>query len=143
MSKKETNLYTGISEPEKVQEFMGKLKHPMLNLVKEIRKIILSTDKKIGEGIYWNAPTFYYTGKMDAFDPKEYKRYIVGFVFNRNDCIRLVFLRGAYVADKTKLLEGDYKDGRRLAVFSSLEEVKKNEKALKTIIQELIKKIND
>ncbi len=39
-----------------------------------LRNIILSTDKEIGERIKWNNPSFYYTGEMKPFDPKEYKR---------------------------------------------------------------------
>ncbi len=140
--KKETNLTTGVSEPKKVDEFMDNLKHPLIDLAKYLRTVILSVDKNIGEGIYWNAPTFYFTGKMTPFNPKEYKRYIVGFVFNRQDCIRLVFLKGASVADKTEMLEGEYKDGRRLASFTSIDEVKSKEKTLKNIIKQLVNSID-
>jgi hypothetical protein len=139
--KKETNLTTGVSEPEKVEAYLKELKHPLIDVVKYIRKIILSVDKNIGEGIYWNAPTFYYTGKMKLFNPKEYKRYVAGFVFNKPDIIRIVFLRGAAVDDKSGLLEGDYKDGRRLAVFSSLTDAKSKEEDLKKIIKLLVKGI--
>src|SRR3982751_6305969 len=142
MAKKETNLTLGVSEPEKVDEFIQKLNHPLKDIVKYVRETILSTDKQIGEGVYWNAPTFFFTGKMKPFESKEYKRYIVGFVFNRQDCIRMVFLQGAKVIDKTKLLEGDFKDNRKLVVFTSLDEAKSKEKALKDIIKQLIKQMN-
>ena len=42
-----------------------------------LREVILTTDASIGEEIFWNAPTFFYTGEMKPFDPKEYKRYII------------------------------------------------------------------
>ncbi|HNV52563.1 MAG TPA: DUF1801 domain-containing protein [Tenuifilaceae bacterium] len=141
MPKKHNNLALGISEPEKVDEFMNHLNHPLMDVVKYLRKIILSTDVSIGEGIYWNAPTFYYTGKMEPFEPKEYKRYLVGFVFNKQDCVRLVFLRGGQIEDESGLLEGDYKDGRRLATFKNIEEVKNKESALKTILSKLLHKM--
>ena len=140
--KKENNLVAGISDPGKVDEFIGRLEHPLSEAVQYLRKSILSTDKKIGEGIFWNAPTFYYTGKMKAFNPKDYKRYIVGFNLFKKDCIRLIFLRGAGVKDPSGLLEGDYKDGRRLALFNSLDDVKKKEKDLKKIIKQLLKEID-
>jgi len=140
--KKGNNLATGISEPAKVDEFMNDLEHPLLDVIQYLRKLILSTDKKIGEGIFWNATTFYYTGKMKPFDPKDYKRYIVGFNLFKKDCIRLIFLRGAAADDPSGLLEGDYKDGRRLALFYDLEEVKKKEKDLKKIIRQLLKEID-
>lgn len=139
MAKKETNLTLGISEPQKVEEYMEKFNHPLKDLVLYVRDIILKTDKQIGEGIYWNAPTFFYTGTMKPFEPKEYKRYILGFVFNRQDCIRMVFLQGATVKDKTNLLEGDFKDNRKIVVFTGIEDVKSKEKALKDIIKQLIK----
>lgn len=137
--KKETNLTTGISEPEKVDEFMSKLKHPLFDVAQYLRELILSTDKKVGEGIFWNAPTFYYTGKMKPFNPKEYKRYIVGFNFYKQDCLRLIFLKGADVPDPAGILEGEYKDGRRVASFKSIADVKRNEKEMKKIIKELLK----
>jgi len=132
---KGNNLFLGISEPALVDEYISMHKHPMLDMIAYLRKYILSIDKNIGEGIYWNAPTFYYTGKMKPFEPKEYKRYIIGFVLNRTDCVRMVFLTGSKLDDKTGLLEGDYKDGRRLVVFNSLDDVKAKEKDLKKAIK--------
>lgn len=140
--KKESNLTLGVSEPEKVSEYLQKMVHPLMEMVHLLRKMILSVDEKIGEGIYWNSPTFYFTGEMKAFEPKEYKRYIVGFVFNKTEVIRMVFLKGANATDPTGILEGSYIDGRRLAVFSSLEDIKIKEKALKEIILELVKQMN-
>lgn len=137
------NLAAGVSEPENVNDFIKALNHPFKDVVVYLRNAILSVDKNIGEGIYWNAPTFYFTGKMKPFHAKEYKRFIVGFVFNRKDCLRLVFLRGASATDKSGILEGDYKDGRRLAVFASMADAKKKGPALKSIIKELVKKIHD
>lgn len=142
MAKKETNLTLGISEPEKVNEYMQNLNHPMKDIVKYVREMILNIDNQIGEGIYWNAPTFFFTGKMKPFEPKEYKRYIVGFVLNRQDCIRMVFLQGATIIDKADLLEGEFKDNRKLVVFKSLEDTKSKEKAFKDIVKQLVKKMN-
>lgn len=135
-------LFNGVSEPETVDAYMKKLKHPLHGAATELRKIILKADKRIGEGIFWNAPTFYFTGEMKSFDPKTYKRYIVGFNFFKQDMLRLIFLRGAEVKKHGGLLEGEYKDGRRLALFRSLADVKKNEKALKSIVKELVKNMN-
>lgn len=140
--KTENTLITRPSEPEKVDEFMSKLKYPLFDVVEYLRKFILSIDKEIGEEIFYNAPAFFFTGKMKPFKPKEYKRYIVGFNLFKQDCLRLIFLRGASVADPTGILEGDYKDGRRLALFKSIDEVKSKEAGLKKIIKQLLKKID-
>jgi hypothetical protein len=138
MPKKENNLTLGISDPQIVDAFMQNLQHPLTDVAAYIREVILKIDLAIGEGIYWNSPTFYYTGNMPPFEPKEYKRYIVGFVFNKQSCIRLIFLHGASVTDKTAILEGDYKDGRRLITFTGIADVKSKEEALVEIVRELL-----
>jgi hypothetical protein len=127
------------SEPEKVDAYMGKLKHPLAKVVEDLRRIILSTDKEIGEQIKWNAPTFFYAGKMKPTDPKDYRRYIVVFNLYQKDCIRLVFPSGARVKDASGLLEGEYADGRRLASFHNSKDVKSNEKALRAVIVKWLK----
>ena len=140
--KQQNNLANGISEPEIVDDFMKKLDHPLINLMQYVRKVILSADASIGEGIYWNAPTFFYTGKMEPFEPKEYKRYIVGFNFYKQDALRLVFLRGAKASDPNGLLTGTFKDQRKIASFQNIEQVKKAEADLVNIIKELLEKID-
>lgn len=82
------------SEPDKVDDYLKKLKHPLIAVVKALRRIILNTDNEIGEEIKWNAPTFFYAGQMGPFNPKEYKRYIVVFNLYKRDCTRLVFPSG-------------------------------------------------
>jgi len=127
------------SESDKVDAFMKTLKHPKKDVLEKLRQLILQTDKEIGEEIKWNAPTFFYAGKMEPSDPKLYKRYLIVSNFFKKDIIRLIFPSGAKVNDKTGLLEGDYADGRRIANFSSLAEVKAREKDLQKIIKNWLK----
>jgi hypothetical protein len=134
-----TEMTTKVSEPEKVDAYMGKLKHPLAKVVQDLRQIILSTDKEIGEEIKWNAPTFFYAGKMKPANPKEYRRYIVVFNLFKQDCIRLVFPSGAKVKDSSGLLEGNYADGRRLAMFYNSKDVKSKEKALRAVVTKWLK----
>ena len=135
-------VLTKPSEPEKVDAFMQALKHPLANVVETIRKIILSTDREIGEEIKWNAPTFFYSGEMKPLNPKEHKRYLVVFNLYQKDCIRLVFPSGARVNDKSGLLEGDYIDGRRLALFHNMEEVKSKKTALQSVIKKWLETLD-
>jgi len=123
------------SEPEKVDAYMKELKHPLADVVEALRQIILKIDPEIGEEIKWNAPSFFYAGEMAPFNPKEYKRHIVVFNLFRKDCIRLVFPSGAKVGDASGLLEGDYADGRRLAMFSSMDEVQSKRPQLQRVIK--------
>ena len=140
-TKTKETLTTKPSNSVGVDEFMSDLKHPLKNVAEELRRIILRADRTIGEEIFWNAPSFFYTGRMKPFKPKEYKRYIVGFNLFKKDCVRLIFLRGALASDKSGLLEGDYVDGRRLALFHSPDEVKAKRKDLLIITRTLLKLI--
>ena len=133
--KEKPQTSTKPSEPDKVDAYIKKLKHPLKDVVDALRKIILSTDKEIGEEIKWNAPTFFYSGEMRPFDPKEYKRYLIVFNLYQKNCIRLVFPSGAKVGDKTGFLQGDYADGRRLAFFPNVAEVKSKKKVLQAVIK--------
>jgi hypothetical protein len=141
MKPKEPAL-TKPSEPEKVDAYMQGLTHPLAKVVEALRKIILSTDREIGEEIKWNAPAFFYSGDMKPFNPKEYKRHLVVFNLYRKDCIRLVFPSGARVNDKSGLLEGDYADGRRLALFHNMEEVISKKTPLQLAIREWLETLN-
>jgi hypothetical protein len=129
---------TQLSNAEQVAVYMQNLEHPMLEVVEELRKIIKESHPEMEEIIAWNAPTYNYVGEIKPFDPKEYKRYIVGFNLFKKDCVRLILLTGAKLTDTTKILEGDYKDGRRLVLFNSMEEVKSKQQALQDLIKEWI-----
>ncbi len=80
---------------------------------------------------------------MPPFNPKDYKRYLVGINIFKQDYVRLIFLRGAFVEDPSQLLEGSYADGRRLALFKNVEEVKNKEEDLKNIILHLLHSIGN
>jgi len=138
---KASELVAKASEPEKVDAYVARLKHPLAQVVKNLRRIILSISNEIGEEIKWNAPTFFYAGPMRPTNPKEYRRYIVVFNLFSKDCIRLVFPSGAKVKDSSGLLEGDYADGRRLAMFYNVEDVDSKEKALRAVIAGWLKRL--
>jgi hypothetical protein len=122
------------SDTEQVTAYIHKLDKNFAGTVEYVRQLILSTDKEIGEQIKWNSPSFYYTGEMKPFDPKEYKRDLI--VMNlRKGQILLVLPTGATIKDSTGLLEGKYTDGRRLITFTDLADVKSKEKKLKTVIK--------
>lgn len=122
------------TDSEQVTAHIQKLNPEIADVVDHIRQIILDVDTQIGERIKWNNPSFYYTGEMKPFDPKEYKREIA--VFNLfKERIMLVFPSGAKINDTSGLLQGDYKDGRRIATFSNLEDVISKKEVLKNSIK--------
>ena len=92
-------ITTKPSESGKVDSYIEKLDYPLKNLVQAVRRLILDTGPEIGEEVKWNAPTFFYTGEMRPFDPREYKRHVIVFNLFQKDCLRLVFPSGARVND--------------------------------------------
>ena len=129
-----------INDPKAVTEYIKKLQPAQSKIVEEIRQIILDTDSMIGEQIKWNAPSFFYTGEMKPFDPKEYKRDIA--VFNLRKSILLIFPTGAVIKDATGVLEGDYTDGRRMVTFKDIEDVKRKKNDLQKVIKEWLKLVD-
>lgn len=130
------------SGSELVTEHIQKLSPLYKEIIEALRALILKTDKQIGEHIKWNSPAFYYTGEMKAFDAKEYKRDLVVANLSQKNHVLLVFPTGASINDTSGLLEGDYKDGRRMVKIHDLQELKAKEKGLKKVIKEWIKLID-
>ena len=129
-----------LSDQQQVIEHLRKLDPGLRDVVETIRKIILETDSEIDERIKWNNPSFFYTGEMKPFDPKEYKSDIAVFNLHKNR-IMLVFPTGSKVNDKSGLLEGDYKDGRRIANFKDMKDVQSKKTALQHVLREWIRLI--
>ena len=48
-----------LSETDKVNAYMQNLQHQLVEVVKKLRQIILSTDKEIKEEVKWHAPVFF------------------------------------------------------------------------------------
>jgi hypothetical protein len=123
-----------LTDQEQVTAHIQKLEPQLAGIIEYICQVILQTDKEISERIKWNNPSFYYTGEMQPFDPKEYKRDIIVMNLFKGR-IMLVFPSGAKVNDASGLLKGDYKDGRRTVVFKDMADVKAKEKNLQAVIK--------
>ena len=128
-----------LSNTELVVAYIEKLEEPTREIVAALRQIILSTDPEIAEEIKWNAPSFYYSGEMKPFDPKEYRRHII--VMNLHKRLLLVFPSGANIDNTSGLLTGDYKDGRRLLEVKTIADVKSITPALKAAIKDWLSKV--
>ena len=125
-----------------VNEFIQQLEPALAEVVAAIRQIILGTDKAIAEQIKWNSPSFFFTGEMKPFNSKEYKRDIVVINVHKGYAL-LIFPTGAKLTNRYNLLEGDYKDGRRMATFHDVKEVTAKEKALKSVIKDWLKRVDE
>lgn len=124
-----------LTPTEQVSEHIRKLEPDLASTVEAIRQIILGVDPEISERIKWNNPSFYYTGEMQDFDPKEYKRDLIVLNLFKGR-LMLVFPSGGRVHDPSELLEGNYKDGRKVCVFKDQNDVAAKKDALVAIIKD-------
>jgi hypothetical protein len=122
-----------------VSAYIEGLEQPTQGIVEALRQIILATDAEIAEEVKWNAPSFYYTGEMAAYAPKEYRRHII--VMNLHKRILLVFPSGAKIDNTSGLLTGDYNDGRRLVELKNMDDVKSITPALQIAIKDWLSKV--
>jgi len=130
-----------LTDSEEVIQHIQKLDVTIRDTIETLRQIILSTDKEISERIKWNNLSFYYSGEMKPFDPKEYKREIIVFNLFKNR-IMLVFPSGAKINDSSGLLTGNYADGRRIVVFKDIDDVRAKEANLRHVIKEWLKLVD-
>ncbi|WP_308131555.1 DUF1801 domain-containing protein [uncultured Flavobacterium sp.] len=124
-----------LSEQEQVTEYIQKLDPSISETITFLRQVILAINNEISEHIKWNSPSFYYSGEMKPFDPKEYKRDILVMNIRHGKPILLVFPTGIKITDTSGLLEGNYSDGRKIATIKNLEEAKSRQKDLENAIR--------
>jgi uncharacterized protein YdeI (YjbR/CyaY-like superfamily) len=141
---KPRNLPQQVHNTAKVNHFLEATDHPFKKEIQLLRKIILSSHADMGEDIKWNAPCFSYTGEMERFTPRDSKRDIVFINYQATEYILAVFPHGRSFQDKTGLLEGDFKDGRRIIKFTGLKDIKSREEVFKKLLSdcvEVVKKL--
>jgi hypothetical protein len=123
-----------LSGPEEVTEFMNKTNHPLKKAMEVLREIILNANKGITEHIKWNGPSFCF---------KDDDR--ITFNLHKNDCILIVFHRGAKVKDSkgsgplfndtTGILDWVSDDRAVVKLFSLQEVIEKKDNLKKIVIQ--------
>ncbi|MEQ8417072.1 MAG: DUF1801 domain-containing protein [Imperialibacter sp.] len=109
-----------------VDEYLAKLAHPMTAEIEKVREIILSAHPGIEETIKWNSPTFLYKGNMASY------------FMNAKKHVSLMFHKGAFIRDKSGLLEGDGKEGR-VAKFATIDEIMHRKQDLENIVIEWVR----
>lgn len=51
---------TPLPESTAVEAYLAGLAHPLASEVRRVRRVILDADKRLREGVKWNAPSFYF-----------------------------------------------------------------------------------
>jgi hypothetical protein len=113
--------------PRDVDDFMATLDHPLKAEVQRLRGLIKGVDPDITEQVKWKAPSFSCAGE-----------YLVTFNLRATRHVHLVFHNPRIAEVDSDLLEGDYPD-RRMAYFTSAQDVRANEAALVGVIGELVR----
>jgi hypothetical protein len=117
-----------MNKPNKIDEFVSKLKHPMKAEIEEIIKIF-RTSKELEEDVKWGGPSFDYKEPMATMNPRI------------TDYVVFIFHKGELIKDKSGLLEPAPK-GKAYLKFHSLKEIKDNKTNIQNIVKDWIKKMN-
>ncbi len=105
-----------------VDQFLQELDHPMNAEIQRVREIILTAHPEMEECIKWNSPTFTYKGNMASF------------FMNARKHVSLMFHKGALLADKTGLLQGEGKEGRT-AKFADMADIESKKADLEALVR--------
>lgn len=114
-----------MSRNPRVDAFLLKKKHPLNDQIQMVREIILNVDDNIKEDIKWQSPIFMYKGNMASIQ------------MNAKKFVSVMFHKGALIKDHVNLLEGDG-EAVRVARFMNVDDIKKKEKALESVVREWI-----
>jgi hypothetical protein len=125
-------------ELENVETFIASLDHPLQPEILALRRIILSADPSIEEGIKWNAPSFR-TKEYFATTHLRMKDG-VGIIFHLGAKKRAIPSAGLAIADPESLLEWLAKD-RAVATFRDLKDIAAKRSAFAELIRRWIKHV--
>lgn len=116
---------TNITHGNAVDLFLLQLQHPLHSEVEMLRKVIKASNKKIGERVKWNAPSFFYKNDLATIHIKETKQ------------ILLIVHEATVVHIQSPLLQGNYSN-RRLIYLADAKAIKNNTKEIKRIFSVLV-----
>ena len=92
-----------------VDRWLDEADHPLDELVRRTRDVILAADDRVTESIKWKTPTFSYKGNIISFRPA--KRFV-----------SLMFHHGALIPGDHPRLEGEGPQGRTMR-FTDLDDL--------------------
>jgi hypothetical protein len=95
--------------------------HPLDELMRRTREVILGADERVTESIKWKTPTFAYKGNIASFNPS--KRFV-----------SLLFHRGAEIPGDHPRLEGDGRLTRTMR-FADLDQLEAGRGELEAVIR--------
>ncbi len=124
-----------VNDPEAVTRALQSLEHPLKPVIEGMRTTILKADRRISEGIKWNAPSFYCDGWFATFHLRA-KMGIV-LVLHHGAKVRSDAKLRQTIKDPKKLLQWASVD-RASITFTSLADFLQKKAALKSIVQQWV-----
>ena len=115
-----------MTKTTKIDDFLGKLNHPLKAEIEAAIKIIRGASSALEEDVKWGGPSFDYKEPMATFNPRV------------TDFVAIIFHKGELLKESHELLEPGPK-GKAYAKFRSMEDVKKHEEHLRNAVVEWIK----
>lgn len=105
-----------------VDAWLAAYDNPMKPVVQRVRRILLAADRRIGECIKWQSPTFTFEGNLATFNPRSKKH------------ASLLFHQGARIPGRHPKLQGGGGTARYMT-FASVAEADAAKKDLEAIVE--------
>jgi hypothetical protein len=125
---------------DKIDSLIANSPSELKMIINEIRQLVLESNPLISEQVKWNSPSFYYTAETKSSNAKEYPRDLMVINLTRG-YILLIFPSGSKIEMHDDLLEGNYKDGRRMITIKDYETFLAKKAKLKSAITQWITQI--
>jgi hypothetical protein len=128
-------------DSEAVDEFMAKLDRPLRARMEAVRSVILGADRRITEGIKWNAPSCYCHEWFATFNRSPRAKELVRVIFHRGAKVK-VGENSRYVEDPSGILEWITND-RCIAKFDGMRDIAMKKDALRDVVAQWVSKLSD
>jgi hypothetical protein len=129
------------NDSEAVDEFMAKLDRPLRAKMEAVRSVILSADRRITEGIKWNAPSCYCHEWFATFNRSPRAQEFVQVIFHRGAKVKQGE-SSRYVDDPSGILEWITND-RCIAKFGGMKDIDRKQNALRDVVAQWVSKLSD
>jgi len=116
-----------VAKAQSIDDYLAAFDHPLLDAITEVRAIVSAHSPEIVEQVKWNAPTFSYRNE-----------YLLTMHVKALDRVMLIFHNAVTPQVTSTILEGDYADGRRMAYFTDLADVRARRAELDDVLAQLI-----
>jgi hypothetical protein len=128
-------------DSEAVDGFMAKLDRPLREKMETVRSVMLSADRRITEGIKWNAPSCYCHEWFATFNRSPRAKDLVQVIFHRGAKAK-PGEKSRYVEDPSGILEWITNE-RCIAKFDGMRDIEMKKDALRRVVAQWVGKLSD